>query len=185
MTQSAPNASRAAALAVVSVMRDVSRPVLCERWDANGDDLAAPGAPIPEGYWVENACLPLRSSDTGAWALPLVYADEVIFGLSAAAYAKLDYVAERPLQYVSFADAEPAHAHAAAWAHEPHVELLSAARREIGCWCTVAADVADALRTLWPELELGFSLIPGRPRDRLPTWRPAFGMVSPSSATGA
>ena len=131
--------------------------------------------------------MPPTELSTPAWRNPggalVISVRTWLFGLEAAAYARLDYLAERPPQYISFAEAEPARAAAAGWAREPHAELLGAARREISCWCAHPADAADALRALWPELEAGFCLIPGRPRDRLPPWKAGFGSP-PSPALG-
>ena len=132
----------------------------------------------PEGYWQENSCLPLRCNlSTGAWGLPVVSAEEVLFGLPADDYASLDYERERPPICESFANAGASASKG--WREEPQVQILTAARKEIACWSSPGADLSEALSALWPQLELGFSMIPGRPCDRLPSWRASFLAIKP------
>ena len=59
---------------------------------------------------------------------------------------------------------------------EPHARLLVAARREISMWAASADDLGAALASLWPELQRGFALMPGRSgqREALPNWEPSF-----------
>ena len=128
----------------------------------------------PPGYWQENSCLPLRMDmSSGTWGLPIVTAEEVIFGLPKEDYAKLDYENERPVNYFSFDEKN------AGWTDEPQVQILVAARKEIGCWLSGEGDLAEALSTIWPQLELGFSLTPGRPCEALPQWRKSFLTIKP------
>ena len=47
-------------------------------------------------------------------------------------------------------------------------------------WSSPGADLSEALSALWPQLELGFSMIPGRPCDRLPSWRASFLAIKPT-----
>ena len=134
----------------------------------------------PTGYWQENSCLPLRCDpSSGAWGLPVVMADEVLFGLPKEDYAGLDYDAERPMHHIDYSgnggeDGAEGSRQAAGWRSEPESQILVSARREISCWSAPDADLSKSLSALWPQLELGYSMIPGRPCERLPGWKNSF-----------
>ena len=106
----------------------------------------------PEGYWQENACLPLRCDPaTGSWGLPVVMVEEILFGLTAEDYTKLDYaVSERPPHHVDYRDSTGEDGvegtrQAAGWRSEPETQILVSARREIGCWSAAGAELEHAL----------------------------------------
>lgn len=143
----------------------------------------------PEGYWAENLCLPLRCGGSG-WGLPMMGTEEVLFALPADDYSELDFDAERPPDYTSYERYLASGAAAGEEADlEPHARMLVAARREITMWATTADDLGQALAALWPELQRGFGLIPGRARKELPSWEQSFlaipdvGSRSPSRST--
>ena len=109
----------------------------------------------------------------------MVTSEEVLLGLPAEDYADARLVdGEVPPDYVSFvamsptADGTPSVD--GGGQEEPHVQLLVAARREISCWSSPDCDLAEALSALWPQLEGGYSLIPGRPSAQLQGWRTSF-----------
>ena len=170
-----------------AVMRDLSHAVLRSAAAA-----AAGGAMLvmessrrpPEGYWQENACMPLRCSPSGTWALPVMTTDDVLFGLPSEDYAALNYQGERPAGYVSYACKDGRQS--SSWGEEPHEQILIAARHEIGCWSAPGADLTAALGAVWPELEHGFGLIPGRPCEQLRGWSSSFLSIStPSDVDGS
>ena len=45
-------------------------------------------------------------------------------------------------------------------------------------------EVHAALEHVWPQLQLGYTMIPGRPTKRLPDWKPDFIDVSSESEAG-
>ena len=122
----------------------------------------------PDGYLAENLCLPLRQSASGRWTLPLMSPEDVLFALPAEDYSDLSFATEQPPDYVSYEVPETG--------AEPHARLLVAARREISMWAASADDLGAALASLWPELQRGFALMPGRSgqREALPNWEPSF-----------
>ena len=134
----------------------------------------------PEGYWQENACLPLRCDPaTGSWGLPVVMVEEILFGLTAEDYTKLDYASERPPHHVDYRDSTGEDGvegtrQAAGWRSEPETQILVSARREIGCWSAAGAELEHALSSLWPHLARGYAMIPGRPSQQLPGWKKSF-----------
>ena len=147
----------------------------------------APAKP-PDGYWQEDACLPLRCDlSSGSWALPVVTSEEVIYGLPSDDYAKAELVdAEAPQHFVSFVKERHDGSRSGTWRGEPHVQLLVAARREINCWSSPDTNLGDALSALWPQLEHGYGLIPRRPSKQLPSWKSSFLTIAlPADGDGA
>ena len=115
-----------------------------------------------------NLCLPLRQNASGRWTLPLMSPEDVLFALPAEDYSDLSFATEQPPDYVSYEVPETG--------AEPHARLLVAARREISMWAASADDLGAALTSLWPELQRGFALMPGRSgqREALPNWDPSL-----------
>ena len=138
-----------------TVLRDLACPVL---W--RGD--ASP----PEGFDMENGCLPLRSSAMGSWGLPVVRPEDILLGLTSEEYAVPGAArATRPPDYRAI-DAWPN----AAWFADPHAYLVSAARRELSCWMQTSrvSEIDESLRSVWPELQRGYSMLPGCGANELP-----------------
>jgi hypothetical protein len=144
------------------------------RGGGNGERDASLKKPnmAPDGYTAENLCLPLRRSASGRWTLPQMSPEDVLFALPAEDYADLSFATEQPPDYTSYEVPETG----AETGAEPHARLLVAARREISMWAASADDLGAALASLWPELQRGFALVPGRSgqREALPKWEPSF-----------